>query len=392
MCRSVQQVGVSAVVVTFQAVGTLLLALIIAQLARIFVFHYARLWALAWSALSFGLLAVRASIAAESRLWWAAFLIGEWLFLMLLWAGCRELVGRVAVPRRPFLLSLPLLVICAIALAESASGFNSMFAVQAAIVVIGAAASFITLTGRATSKGTRTLQASLAAMALLFASYVPLFWMHEHGSPMPFLVYSSLLDLLANVFLGCGMILVTAEAEKRDLNTAISALAEAQARAEQRLQTDPLTEVMSRHAFQVVQHGEEVATEGVLAGVVAMIDVDELKRINDEMGHAAGDVVIRAAANEVRNLIRADDLLFRWGGDEFVAIMPNMTKEAAAARFAKLDDVLVGRSDKGFEIPFQVSWGVAEFGPDRLLDEAIKFADGRMYEAKGRPAEVGHKT
>ena len=377
-----QQVDVSSVVVTFQAVGTLLLALIIAQLARIFVFHYARLWALAWSALSFGLVAVRVSIFAHSRLLWAAFLLGEWMFLVLLWMGCRELVGRVAVPQRPLLLSLPLLLVCAVALAESATGFNSMFTVEAAVVVVGMTASFVTLTGRATTKGTRTLQTALAMTGLLFAAYVPLYWMHEHGTPMPFLVYSSLLDLLANVFVGCGMILVTAESEKRDLNNAISALEEAQARAEQRLQTDPLTEVMSRHAFQVVQHGDEVATEGVLAGVVAMIDVDELKRINDEMGHAAGDVVIRAAANEVRNLIRADDLLFRWGGDEFVAIMPNMAREAIAARFAKLDEVMIGRSEKGFEIPFQVSWGVADFGPDRTLDEAIKLADARMYESK----------
>ena len=57
--NTVPQIDISSVVVTFQAVGTLLLALIIFQLARIFVFRYAFTWALAWSALSFGLLSVR---------------------------------------------------------------------------------------------------------------------------------------------------------------------------------------------------------------------------------------------------------------------------------------------------------------------------------------------
>ena len=74
-----------------------------------------------------------------------------------------------------------------------------------------------------------------------------------------------------------------------------------------------------------MQRGDEIATDGVLNGVVVMIDVCNLKQINDDIGHAAGDIVIRATANNVRQLIRADDLLFRWGGDEFVAIIPNST-------------------------------------------------------------------
>ncbi len=373
---------VSSVVVTFQAVGTLLLALIIAQLARIFVFRYARTWSLAFTALSFALVAVRVFISTGARVTWVAFLAGEWMFLLLLWAGCREIASGIYIAPRKLALALPGFVAIAALMTYASSHFNAMFVVQTAIVSIGAGISFVTLTGRASTKGTRTLQTALLTMMLLYAVYVPLFWIHQYRTHLPFLQYSSLVDLLADVFLGCAMILVTAESEKHELNSAVAALGEAQGQLERRLQTDPLTEVMSRHAFHAMQHGDEVTTAGVLQGVVAMIDVDNLKTINDEIGHAAGDVVIRAAANAVRNLIRADDLLFRWGGDEFVAIMPNMTRELMLSRFRKLDTGLTAKSESGFEIPFHVSWGEAEFGVERSLDEAIKLADEKMYASR----------
>lgn len=383
MKESVAQVDVSAVVVTFQALGTLLLALIITQLGRIFVFRYARTWALAWTAMSFGLMAVRLFIFGLGRWTWILFLTGEWLFLILLWMGCHDLVEGTSRLRKHLNVAVPLLVIVATVITYSSRQFNSMFVVEAAILAIGSGWSFVTLTGRASTKGTRTLQASLLAMAVLYASYVPLFWMHEHGAHLTFLSYTSLIDLLVDVYVGCAMILVTAESEKRELNSAIASLGQAQEELERRLQIDPLTQVLSRHAFHAMQHGDEVATDGgALQGVVAMIDVDDLKKINDEMGHAAGDVVIRAAANSVRMLIRADDLLFRWGGDEFVAIMPNVPRETIIQRFASLAQGLIAHSEKGYEIPFHVSWGEAEFGAECSLDEAIKVADERMYESR----------
>ena len=374
------QIDISSVVVTFQAVGTLLLALIIFQLARIFVFRYALTWALAWSALSLALLSVRMFILTGSRLTWIVYLAGEWLFLVLLWIGCREVAGA-ARPRRLLPVFIPISLALAAGVAYAATSFNRMFIGQAAVMAAGLIASFVALTAKATTRATRTVQLALAIMAIVYASDVALYWIHEHGHELPFLQYSSLVDLLADVFLGCAMILVTAETEKRELNAAVSALAQTQAQLERRLQTDPLTEVLSRHAFHSMKDGNEVKT-GALEGVVAMIDIDGLKKINDEMGHAAGDVVIRAAANAVRLLIRADDLLFRFGGDEFVAIMPNMTVDVVKARFKSLDGGLTARTDSGFEIPFDVSWGQATFGHERSLDEAIKQADAEMYASR----------
>jgi diguanylate cyclase (GGDEF)-like protein len=379
---TVPQIDISSVVVTFQAVGTLLLALIIFQLARIFVFRYAFTWALAWTALSFGLLAVRIYIFTNSRLTWVGYLAGEWIFLLLLWQGCRELAGGASLRRGVIAMTIPAAIALGTVVAYTSRNFNTMFIAEAAIMAAGVSSSLVMLTTKVSTRATRTVQLALGVMTVVYASYVPLYWLIEHGHDFQWLRYSSLVDLLADVFLGCSMILVTAEAEKRELNLAVASLGEAQGQLERRLQTDPLTEVLSRHAFHVLQHGEEVATAGVMQGVVAMIDVDGLKAINDEMGHAAGDVVIRAAANAVRNLIRADDMLFRFGGDEFVAIMPNMASAVVRQRFTALDEGLTGRSESGFDIPFHVSWGEAEFGAENTLDEAIKLADQKMYASR----------
>lgn len=369
----------------FQAAGALLLALVMAQLGRIFIFSYARVWALGWASMAIGLFALRAYMSLRSPALLVAYLVLHWLFIALLLKGCREasLGARVNTERLRWM-AIPVVIAAGIAVWVAPS-FSDIFMVKSAVFAAGAGTAFATVSAvredlRTMSR--RMLQIALGVFAVLYAVYVPLFYFNTHGRPFSFLTYSSLANLLAAMLLGCAMIIVTAEAEKRELNSAMAALAIAQGQAERRLQTDPLTEVLSRHAFHVLQGGSEVATEGVLAGVVAMIDVDNLKTINDEMGHAAGDVVIRAAANAVRMLIRADDLLFRWGGDEFVAIMPNMALENIEGRLAALEKGITARSDSGFEIPFHLSWGSADFGTERSLDEAIKLADQKMYDSR----------
>ncbi|HEX3578652.1 MAG TPA: GGDEF domain-containing protein, partial [Thermoanaerobaculia bacterium] len=201
---------------------------------------------------------------------------------------------------------------------------------------------------------------------------------YAHVAKFPFLEYSSLADLFVAVILGFGMIIITAEEANLELE-------EAKARAELKLNIDPLTEALNRHAFHSMQHGDEVQTDGVLSGVVVMIDVDNLKGINDKFGHVAGDAVIRAAANSVRTLIRADDLLFRWGGDEFVAIIPNSTLTTVSERLSPLSDGIMARvSPSGPPLRFSISWGGAEFGDRTSMESAMKAADQAMYRTRSR--------
>jgi diguanylate cyclase len=166
------------------------------------------------------------------------------------------------------------------------------------------------------------------------------------------------------------MVLVAAEAAHRELADAVGALQIARDQLAIKANTDPLTAALSRHAFHAMPRE--------MSGVVVMVDVDRLKRINDAEGHAAGDEAIRTVANAIRKRIRADDLLFRWGGDEFLVVMPQSPLGLVIERFSSLDNAIT--TPRGTTLT--VSWGASEFPNADQLDEAIREADQEMYKRK----------
>lgn len=379
-------IDLSPMAVTVQAIGSLLLGLMLAQLGRIFHRPAALRWAVGWVFLSAGLCAVWLYVHTSYAAIWPVYLVCEWAWLLFVWAGCREVASGAATSLRYGVYALPLAIVVAVVMVRVSPTVNDLSVVQSAIVCAGVVASYRALSRvRVThrSAGWRTMRGSLLVQSLLFALYVPVFVYHANFEKIGLLEYASIADLLVGVALGFGMILITAEETNRELSDALSRLDDARSLLEVKLHTDPLTEALSRHAFYSMQRGDEVATDGVLGGVVVMIDIDNLKQINDEIGHAAGDIVIRSTANAVRQLIRADDLLFRWGGDEFVVILPNSTMEVVAGRLAPLEAGIVAHvSAEHPELRFHVSWGAADFGAARSLDEAIRLADAAMYDTR----------
>lgn len=103
---------------------------------------------------------------------------------------------------------------------------------------------------------------------------------------------------------------------------------------------------------------------------VVMIDLDRLKPVNDALGHAAGDAVLRLAAEIVRANVRTDDLVVRWGGDEILVVLADTESGNDAA--ARLAEALDGR------------WGVSASVGLGLgtPDDAVRAADAAMYRAK----------
>jgi two-component system cell cycle response regulator len=119
---------------------------------------------------------------------------------------------------------------------------------------------------------------------------------------------------------------------------------------------------------------------------VAMIDVDHFKTINDTYGHAAGDAVLRGAAHRLRSAMRTYDILGRYGGDEFLAVVPACDADGAA-RFgegfrARIDGVAIETPD-GL-IPITISMGVAaaENFQGVSAEALIRAADAALYRAK----------
>lgn len=367
----------------FQAAGAALLAIVVAQLAGALNSRPARWWAAAWAAFSLALLALWLSVTFNNALFRSGYLLLQWSFLYSLWIGCADANPlEPMVRRRLMLFWLPLAGASAAILTMVAGSANEVFIVESVILALGALASYYALSKRASTPASRMMRLSLLIFSLQYAAYAPLFFIHSRLRPVPLLSLSSFVDLLACVFIGCSMIMVISEGAHDRLEKTLADLVRTGTQLEQRLHTDMLTEALSRHAFHWMQQGTEITTAGQLAGVVVMFDVDNLKEINDGRGHHAGDLVIRATANAIRAVIRADDLLFRWGGDEFVAVLPNLSPTLVAERLKTFEDAIPVRLEDGALIESRVSYGYAEFDAQQSIDAAIQRADARMYKSR----------
>lgn len=124
-------------------------------------------------------------------------------------------------------------------------------------------------------------------------------------------------------------------------------------------------------------------------GLVILIDLDRFKGVNDHFGHATGDRVLARFADALRQVVGANDVLARWGGEEFLWIVAGTTIEGASGLCRALSrEVAATRFESGErELSITCSMGVAtvEFGssdPQQALDLALKIADAALYEAK----------
>ena len=129
---------------------------------------------------------------------------------------------------------------------------------------------------------------------------------------------------------------------------------------------------------------------------LAMIDIDHFKKFNDTWGHAAGDVALRAVAAAILASVRQSDLVVRYGGEEFVVLLPGMGADAAMERVEEMRQTveqlplsIPRREDSG---RITVSIGLSVYGPDGTqAEDLLDRADARLFEAKagGRNRLVG---
>jgi diguanylate cyclase (GGDEF)-like protein len=142
--------------------------------------------------------------------------------------------------------------------------------------------------------------------------------------------------------------------------------------------SDPLTELFNRRYFDR-RLGEEIDRVGRRPGSelsVMVIDLDGFKRINDEQGHAAGDAVLRKAANILSSTLRQHDVCCRIGGDEFAVLLPNANALGAHLLAQRLKQALAAAG-------ISASFGAATHGPNGArADVLLASADAAMYRDK----------
>ena len=118
---------------------------------------------------------------------------------------------------------------------------------------------------------------------------------------------------------------------------------------------------------------------------IGLVDIDHFKRINDTFGHAAGDKVLRAVAESLRGAVRPYDILYRYGGEEFLVCLPAATLEAGVMVLERMRSSLnaLRVTDKaGRSIPVTATFGITLLSADLSVEESLERADQALYDGK----------
>jgi diguanylate cyclase (GGDEF)-like protein len=160
------------------------------------------------------------------------------------------------------------------------------------------------------------------------------------------------------------------------------------AQAEEVAHVDPLTFLPNRRTIIKDLQSEVMRAERYHSLFsISVVDIDNFKSINDSYGHPVGDEVLRHVALQLRDSIRHPDVVGRYGGEEFIILLPNSDKDAAAEQATRLGREIRSKvmRSKDHDIHVTISIGIAQFriGEDSW-HSLLKRADNAMFEAKNQ--------
>lgn len=151
--------------------------------------------------------------------------------------------------------------------------------------------------------------------------------------------------------------------------------------------TDPLTEIYNRRYFETTIEREFIMSKRYNSPLSClMIDIDYFKKINDEFGHRIGDIVLKQVAMLIKNCIRQADTIARWGGEEFIILLPNTKKENTQGITSRILESVSVHKFPEIGRPITVSIGAAGI-PNPEIDnpeKLINISDLALYQAKAK--------
>ncbi len=149
--------------------------------------------------------------------------------------------------------------------------------------------------------------------------------------------------------------------------------------------TDQLTELPNRrHALEWIEHAQARVARYGIATCVCIADLDHFKQINDEYGHDAGDRVLARIAGVIRTTVRKQDVTARWGGEEFLVLLPNTDCDGALVAMEKVRSAVSATyvEWKDSCINATITIGIAELSTHTSINDAIRAADQALYRGK----------
>ena len=356
--------------------GTVVLALFFVLLERHDPRPYLRDWMAAWIVQGIALAALLVTSRRDWQMGLALYLFLETAHGVLLWVAA---VGyaRGTVRRRARLYAIAATAAWAAA-GPFALAPSALYAAQFTVLAIASLAAAVVLWPRREA-GAMGVRLTTWVLVLLGAVYltnaaVGAWAMRPDIEPLAYVEIAPFNVLLLQTLMAFGMVLTVMEEGQRAVHSANEQLREAERRLKILAETDPLTGCFNRRVFRDLvddlRRGGGIAT-----GTVVMIDMDDLKVINDRQGHAAGDAAIRAAADSIRTRTRNSDLTVRWGGDEFLVVLPGLSEHEGRAR---RDEIAQGICAAGLS----ASTGVSIYGGGVDIMAAVERADAAMYASK----------
>ena len=287
-----------------------------------------------------------------------------------------------------------------ISLFASSGNLNELVVWQAPIAVVAlgtCAAMLFTLPPSRRTLGSVSGGAAFSVLAGLWLMYGIAFGLGASSATPAWATaivrYNTYLDLLLNIALGFTMVVLLMEDAKREVDDAQNELRIKHDQLRRAAMYDPLTESMNRRAFE---EGVGLEMARGTFGTVVIADLDNLKAVNDAYGHASGDRLLRQCADLLRTALRPYDKLYRWGGDEFLLVLPSARGSDVELRLmAVLDSaepLILG--DAAQKVTLAVSLGTADYTSAESIEESIRLADQAMYRQKNarKSPEVGMRA
>ncbi len=236
----------------------------------------------------------------------------------------------------------------------------------------------------------------MASLNLVVPESTPLQLRSADNAGQLVLIVASITLLILGLSLAAAWAGRKLDDKERDLqrvNNLLMQLDQAKASLEQVAHFDPLTELLNRRGFNRVFAAtlEEHAITGRSLAVM-FLDVDHFKRVNDTLGHDAGDELLRVVAQRIRGSLRERDIIARFGGDEF-CVVASLDSNAAPRVLAQriLEQMKEPISLTGRRIVMTTSVGISLFPQDgNSAEELLKHADLALYQSKGSGRNVVH--